>query len=242
MNLRTLAAAATFAALTLTGCSDTVDQPEAATPGATVSPETPEAPYTEIPASTIKAYFPETASGPDNRWTRIYNGTGPNDRVLMPCGTEEGLLAIDREATTFAHTSLEDDGYLIQRQLTLYPDTETAEQFVAQMEQGPIGCDWFGDDRGAMSPHDFGPDRLYGVQDETAVFSHGFVQRGTKGKAKDQFRWTDVVSTRGNAVMLTRVGRSGHAPSLVDNQRNLAEIRRVRTHGNESVEVLDTLR
>lgn len=260
MTIRTFAfATLAVAALTLGGCSsetDPVGGPRAtdlplveptdgdrpAEPTATATPAA-EVVQTKIPFETRDAHFPDTAPEHLNWLPGDSAAPGPVSRRVLPCDDAGVSLGIDRWVLAHAETVLEQDGYLISRQLTLYPDTATADTFVSQLSESPRSCSKLMGSAALGVIERFGgytPDRAFGTADPSVVFSETDMSYGP-----NRFVFVDIVNQRDNAILFTRVALlnqpiRGGAVSRAK-ERNGEFVRQVRLQGDSATAILGEL-
>jgi hypothetical protein len=136
--------------------------------------------------------------------------TAVTERRLPGCTGPWVRLPIDGEVTDFVADVAREGRYVVARQVTTFPDVETAAQFAPQMQEQPVRCD---EVQGVASTSavrsDYAPDPSLGVPEryDGTAFSQGSATTSEDGT---NVRWVDVVSRHRNVVALTRVAEFGH--------------------------------
>jgi hypothetical protein len=266
---RALTLATAAATLALTGCSaQTGVGPGRAstpvrTPGQTVTPSrtaTPDptttgeavSPLARIPGDVRNRYLDETAHTPGTDLlprVLVLDAGSPTrhlavtKRVLPGCdGGTHAHLEVDQDVLDFGWTLRRlPNGYLVARQLTVYPTVAAARSFLTTADQAPIGCPsgtLDGHAIGSSSRTDLGPDRFFGVKDnhDGTLFSES--QFGTRRQVSTSI---DVVTREANVVILTRVTNPDHDGSeVITNKPEEPEfVKVVRAEGSRSAAILD---
>lgn len=202
--------------------------------------------FTTIPTGVRKDFFPAyTAETKTWKPTFTSNGTTTGiDRRVFPCDDSKFHLDIDDDIRASTEAAFSDGDYLISRQLTLYPDPQTAQKFAPKFSATGIGCTTFldGPDTTASTTDSLIFDQSYGLGDPLTQFG-----RGTVTNRKHTFGHVDIVSTRGNAVIWTRVGSTSmsadefHAYTEAGSSA-AAWVDKVREQANLGLKVLSRLR
>ncbi len=249
----------TITALAVGGCSSE-SEPEVAPPATdepsslstepteTGDPSATAAPvvvHRKITRQVRRTHFPR--SGADHRaWSSDIALTGSSgttvSRRVLPCDDAEVDLRIDRRVLAHAEAVLEPDGYLVSRQLTLYPDPATADRFVSQLSESPIGCTSLmgSSDLGSVQRLDYGRDRFFGTQDRSVIFSETDLSYG-----ENRFVFIDIINQRDNAILFTRVGtlnqRVRGSGVIMDKDKNPGFVRQVRAQADRATAILRQL-
>ena len=258
MQIRTLALAAHLAiTLAVSGCSSGAEPtptPSAERTDGDHSAEDTEQPaespteavpvvHTKIPRPTRDVHFPSPEQQYLN-WLSIAAARPPSAiiRRVLPCDDAQVNLGIDRRTLAHAETVVEQDGYLISRQLTLYPDPATADKFVSQLSESPIGCRKLmgSSDLGGAQRLDYARDEFFGTRQKSIIFSETDLTYG-----ENRFLFIDIVNQRDNAIMFTRVGmlnpRIKSDGVLMAKEQNPRFVRQVRGEGDRGTAILREL-
>lgn len=261
MQLRAIALLTLTVTLGLGGCSSgaepdsapSQEEPTTALPTepgesteSTDSPATPapEVVHTKIPRQTRDTHFPR-AGGDHRNWLSDVASTGRAAMVtrrVLPCDDAKIAVGIDRRVMAYADSVLEQGAYLVSRQLTLYPDSATADRFVSQLSEVPLGCRrLMGSPAvGAAQRYGYAPDRFFGTRDRSVMFSETDLLYD-----ENRFVYVDIINQRDNAILFTRVGTLNQpvkgAGVLSDKKKNPGFVLAVRAQGNRATAILEEL-
>lgn len=199
--------------------------------------------HTKIPRPTRDVHFPSPEQQYLN-WLSIAAARPPSaiSRRVLPCDDARVDLAVDRRTLAHAETVLEQDGYLVSRQLTLYPDPATAAKFVSQLDETPIGCRKLmgSADLGGVQRLDYARDRFFGTRQKSILFSETDMTYG-----ENRVLFIDIVNQRDNAIMFTRVARLNPRIKsegvMMAKDQNRGFVRQVRAEGDRGTAILRDL-
>jgi hypothetical protein len=160
-----------------------------------------------ISAAVRRRYLATGYRATDQRWrprtrTRGTTHVTITQRRVPACDTGPWPhLAVDRDTLDFAASMMHRHGFVIARQLTVYPDARIAARFPRQMTHLAF-CRYDGRTPYAVEGGHFSSGRAYGITDKNdgTLYSWGAIT--TDGKSAV---WIDVVARKDNAVSFTRV-------------------------------------
>lgn len=217
---------------------------EPSEPTATPATTAPEVVHTKIPRQTREGHFPRP-EGDYRKWRSDVASMGRTavvTRRVLPCDDARIAVRADRRVLAHAETVLEQGAYLVSRQLTLYPDTATADTFASQLSELPLGCRRLmgSPGVGAAQRHGYAPDRFLGTKDRSVIFSETDLLYD-----ENRLVYVDIINQRDNAILFTRVGRLNRpvrgAGVLSDKKKNPEFVREVRAQGDRATAILEEL-